>query len=138
MGKRYEKQAESSEIVRVVYIAHPLGAGPDREQNRARASRWVAWAALQGVAPVATWITLSGEWTEERRELGLAIDVALAQRCDEVWLVGGRVSAGMRIESSAAARAGIVVRDLTCLGAEPPAEPHPTPTTSSRSQRKLG
>lgn len=105
-----------------VYIAHPLGAGPDREFNRARAARWVAWAGLQGVAPSATWIVLAGQWdeSEENRTRGLAIDVTLVKRCDEVWLVGGRVSAGMKIEANAAIEAGIAVVDMTHLGEEPP------------------
>lgn len=86
----------------VIYIAHPLGADEAREANRARASRWVAWAALHhSVAPVATWITLAGEWSEcaELRYRGLDIDCALIERCDEVWLVGGRISPGMQIEA---------------------------------------
>lgn len=82
----------------------------------------MAWAASQGVAPIATWIVLSGELAETpaNREFGLAIDVALVERCDEVWLVGGRVSPGMRIEADAARVKGIRVRDLTWMGAMPP------------------
>lgn len=107
-----------------VYIAHPLGGGSDREQNRANASKWVAWAGDQGVAPTATWIILSGEWDESKRELGLEIDKALVARCDELWLVGGRVSAGMAIEAKAARDTGVSVRDLTYLGALPPTHFH--------------
>ncbi len=108
---------------KVVYIAAPLNA-PTREgieENRRTAARWVAWAARQGVAPSATWITLSGEWEEtaENRALGLEIDKALVERCDEVWLVGGRVSAGMAIEAAHARALGIQVIDMTSLGREP-------------------
>jgi hypothetical protein len=109
--------------MKVVYIAHPLGNSLDREANRARAKRWVAWAAGQGVAPVADWIILSEVWTEGRRDEGLAIDVVLVRRCDELWLVGGRVSTGMGVEADAARAEGVVVRDLTALGNEPPV-PH--------------
>jgi len=105
----------------LIYIAHPLGQGPDREANRARASRWCAWAALHmNVAPVADWIILSGQWDETKRDVGLEIDVALVQRCDAVWLVGGRVSPGMAIEAAAARRAGQSAWDFTALGEEPP------------------
>ena len=97
-------------MTRVVYIAHRLGAGADRERNRQDAARWVAWAATQGVAPVATWITLSGEWSEDMRELGLQIDVALVRRCDEIWLCGPVVSPGMRVELEVAERWGLVVK----------------------------
>jgi len=94
---------------KIVYIAHCLGDGPDRAANCARASKWVAWAADQGVAPVCTWIVLAGQWSEQRREEGLAIDCALIGRCDEVWLCGPRVSPGMNVEASHAKKVGVPV-----------------------------
>jgi hypothetical protein len=110
--------------VRVVYIAHPLNAATDeeREANRANAARWCAWAAMvQRVAPVADWIVLSGVLSEEQgREQGLKIDCALLERCDEVWLCGGRVSPGMQVEADHARKAGIPVCDLTAMGYEAP------------------
>jgi hypothetical protein len=110
--------------MRVVYIAAPLAA-PTRaemDENRARAARWCAWAARKGVAPVATWIVLSGELseTQENRELGLTVDCATVERCDEIWMVGGRVSSGMTRESLHAAEHSVIVRNLTYLGEEPP------------------
>lgn len=109
--------------MKVVYIAHPLGSNRTiRELNRERASRWLAWAAEQGVAPVADWIILSGQWTESdaNRARGLEIDKALVARCDELWLVGGRVSEGMKVEADAARASGVEVIDMTDLGDEPP------------------
>jgi hypothetical protein len=112
--------------VKVVYIAAPLAAATREEMdvNRARAARWVAWAARLGVAPVATWIVLSGELseTQENREMGLAIDCATVERCDEVWHVAGRVSSGMQREGGHALEHGVCVVDLTHLGEEPPEE----------------
>jgi len=108
----------------VIYVAHPLAAptSEERQRNRANAARWVAWVAAQGYAPVATWITLSGQWeeTEESREFGLLIDCTLVERCDAVWLVGGRISSGMRREADHALAHGIPVVDLTHYGALPP------------------
>lgn len=108
---------------RVVYIAAPLSAPTLEgiEENRRRAARWVAWAALLGVAPSATWIVLTGELDESHRELGLAVDCALVERSDRVWLVAGRISSGMEMEAGHARRHGIRVADLTYLGQEPPA-----------------
>lgn len=106
--------------MKIVYIAHPLGQGADREGNRANAAHWVAWAADQGVAPIADWVILSGVWSEDRREEGLAIDKALIEVCDEVWLVGGRISPGMAAEKAHAGVCGITVRDYTHLGSRPP------------------
>jgi len=108
--------------MRVVYVAAPLGSGSDREFNRANAAAWCSWAALQGVAPIATWVILSGVWPEtpENREKGLALDCALVERCDEVWLVGGRISPGMSIEADHGRAHGVKIVDLTHLGPTPP------------------
>jgi hypothetical protein len=112
--------------MRVVYLAHPLGAGPDREANRRSAARWLTWAAtVRRVAVIADWITLSGELEETpgNRDLGLAFDLALVARADEIWLVGGRVSPGMAIEEAEARRIGKPVVDLTNTGPLPPETP---------------
>ena len=129
--------------MRLVYLAHPLTPTDEQVElerrcypqlprdelveiarwgNLYRAGEWAVWAARQGVAPVATWTVLASNWpeTSENRALGLAIDCALVARCDELWLVGGRVSAGMRVEADAARAAGVEVVDLTHLGEEAP------------------
>jgi hypothetical protein len=109
--------------MKVIYLAAPLGAGPDREQNRANAARWVAWATrAHAVAVIADWIILAGELAETpaNRALGIASDLALVERCDEVWLVGGRISPGMEIEAAEARRLGKPVIDMTRLGPLPP------------------
>lgn len=109
--------------MKVVYLAHPLGAGDDREANRRAAARWVAWATTEhGVAVMADWIVLSGELPETtaNRDLGLACDLALVARCDELWLVGGRISPGMAMEAAEAQRLGKPINDLTWMGAAPP------------------
>lgn len=105
--------------MKVVYVAHPLGAGKDRESNRHSAAMWAAWIAWEyGHAIVADWIVLAGVWpeTHELRARGLAIDFALIARCDELWLVGGRVSPGMEMEADEARRLGKPVIDMTHLG----------------------
>ncbi|HMI92905.1 MAG TPA: DUF4406 domain-containing protein, partial [Polyangiales bacterium] len=112
--------------VKVVYLCHPLAG--EIEQNRRNAARWVAWATLHmGVAIVADWITLTGELSEEHRELGLACDLALVERCDECWLVGGRTSPGMALEAQHARDQGVLVRDLTHLGFACPTGPTELP-----------
>lgn len=108
--------------MKVIYLGHPLGAGPNRDVNIMNAVGWVAWAARQGVAVVADWIILASqsEETPENRARGLEIDIELVSRCDEVWLVGGRVSPGMQMEADRARHLGIAVVDLTHLGYEAP------------------
>jgi hypothetical protein len=96
--------------MKIVYIAHPLNAPTEeaRAANRENAAKWAAW------------IVLSGVLSEDHRELGLACDLALIERCAEVWLVGGRVSPGMRIEADHAHRKGIPVRSFILMGWEAP------------------
>lgn len=110
--------------MRVCYVAHPLGSGEDRARNLANAAKWCAWLAkTYGIAPVADWIVLAGQWDEspENRDRGLSIDVELVKRCDELIMVGGRISPGMAIEANAARMHGLLVTDLTHLGYEVPA-----------------
>jgi hypothetical protein len=100
-----------------VYVAHPLGAGPDRENNRRRAAVWVAWLAERYfVAPVCSWITLAEVWPETQRDLGLEVDRALVEFCGRVVLVGDRVSPGMQCE----ARWAMEVIDLTFVRCSTP------------------
>jgi hypothetical protein len=102
--------------VRVIYVAHRLGAGPDREANRRSAAEWCGWIAKTfKVAVSADWIVLSGVWDESMREMGLACDMEMVGRADEVWMVGPVVSNGMRREAAQATKMGKPVRDLTGL-----------------------
>lgn len=108
--------------MQVVYISHQLTADTREgfERNLKNAAKWVSLAGLAGFAPVADWITLSGEWSEvEGRQRGLAIDCAQIERCDALWLCGGKVSPGMDVELSHAKRFGIPVIDLLQLGYAP-------------------
>jgi len=100
--------------MKVIYVAHPLGRGEDREENRRAAAAWAGWIAETfKVAISADWIVLSGVWTEDKRDLGLAADMEMVSRSDEVWMVGPRLSDGMKLEGEHAARLGKVVRDFT-------------------------
>jgi hypothetical protein len=105
----------------VVYVAHPLGQGDDRELNRTNAAQWCAYLAeLHGIAPCAPWIVISGVWDESKRAAGMDINLATIERCDELWLVGGCITEGMAIEAAHARACGITVRDMTGLGYLPP------------------
>ena len=116
--------------MKLVYMAHPAGA-PTKAEHRAnieRAKRWFAWAAGQpGVSVIADWIIYCEVWDDfdpVQRAAGLDADDAAIRRCDEVWLVGGRISAGMHRAARTAERVCKTVIDLTALGDEPPASLH--------------
>lgn len=110
--------------MRLVYLAHPYGGDP---ANLSRARRWLRWACQSAparVAPMAPWILMCelfpGEIPAEVERESARQD-ALVARCDELWLVGGRISPSMRREVAAALEAGVAIKDFTGLGAEPPA-----------------
>ena len=113
--------------MKVTYLAHPVAG--DVVANVARAKRWLAWASrIEGIAPIAPWITpvelfaVDEDGDPAAREFWLARDCAVVAKCDELWLVGGRISDGMRREWVTAMERGVRVQDLTGLGAEPPGE----------------
>lgn len=106
--------------MRRVYVAHQLSA-PTREgieANRRAAARWAAWISTTfRVAVSADWIWMTGELTEteENRAHGLACDLAHIERCDELWMVGPKVSSGMTLERQHAVICGLWTGDLTGL-----------------------
>lgn len=108
----------------VLYVAHPLGA-PDPEglhANLEGAMRWLAWLrrTFPEVSFVAPWIAsvLAGDDDSDprQREAGIVDALVVIPRLDGIVLCGGRVSAGMARERSAARR----VWDLTVTGSDPP------------------
>jgi hypothetical protein len=113
--------------MKLVYIAHPLSG--DIAANLARAKRWLRWVLdLElPIAPIAPWIDIVEAWNQTGehedaylRWRGLEMDLAVVERCDEIWLCGGRVSTGMELERQHALTHHVRVNDLTFLGPEPP------------------
>ena len=99
----------------------------------ARAARWAVFAAQCGYAPACTWIVLAGQLDETpaNRDMGLAVDIEQIRRSDEIWLVGGRISDGMRIEQAWARAFGVEVLDMHTL-----AEPSPLDSVFASEMRK--
>lgn len=125
--------------MRVIYFAHPLGAAtPEGVQaNKDRARRWIRWiydnlnADGVKVSVVADWLItcdVLDDFNPDHRAQGMAMNKIIIPRCDEFWMVGGRISSGMEdefklVRSLIASRRSLMRRyfDLTWLGAEPPA-----------------
>src|SRR6187399_1691631 len=101
--------------MRVIYLAHPLTALsiPAEAANRQSAANWGAWISVTFcVAVTADWIWFSRELSET---WALECDKALVERCDELWMVGARVSNGMAVEAQHARLHEKPVYDLTGL-----------------------
>ena len=119
--------AEAHLPQKTVYIAHPFQGDPE---NLARARRWLLWIYRNypHISPVANWILtieiLDDKNLSDRRH-GMRCNRSILMACDEFWMVGGRISNGMREEWLMAIEHGVVVHDLTSLGAEPPSDSEP-------------
>jgi hypothetical protein len=126
---------------RVVYLAHPVAPpcvcdGGHKvpphalrarmaECNCERARRWLSWAIAEhpDTAFCASWLPYLDVLEDDdahNRDRGMRDNIATAVRCDEIWLVGGRISRGMASERDAMIAAGRRVVDMTALGHEPP------------------
>lgn len=112
--------------MRLIYLAHPVSG--DVPGNLARAKRWLAWANRTcgpDAYVIAPWIANieAGEDDADpaARARGLRACCAVVEKCDELWLVGGRISDGMARERNTALVEMVTVRDLTAMGEEPPA-----------------
>jgi hypothetical protein len=114
--------------MRIIYLAHPLGAATPEgvEANKARARRWVRWVYdnFEDVAVIADWLVtcdVLDDFNPAHRARGMAMNKAIIRALPgEFWMVGGRVSNGMGEESITAIETQLRIFDLTWLGEEPP------------------
>jgi hypothetical protein len=110
----------------VWYLAHPVAG--DVQANVQRALRWLAWLRREEPTAclIAPWLAalLAGEDDTDpaQRERGMRDNLLVAERCDGIVLVGGRISAGMQRELDLIAHGGGRVCDLVRLGDEPPTD----------------
>jgi len=110
--------------MKLIYLAHPVSG--DVLANVARAKLWLRWltdSREEPAAVVAPWITEVELWDDddpEQREAGLRRCLVMVERCDELWLTGGRVSEGMDRERRHAMKHGLTVVDVTAMGIHSP------------------
>ena len=96
---------------KLVYIASPYAG--DMEENVAFAKEACRYAAAQGCTPVAVHLLYPqflDDQVPQEREAGLKMGRRVLAACDEFWLCGERLSAGMRAEKVEAERLGIPIR----------------------------
>lgn len=95
----------------LIYICSPYSG--NTEANTLRAREYCRAAMEEGFLPVAPHLYFPqflDDTLPEERETGLRICERLLCRCREVWVFGGRISAGMKREMACAEANGIPVR----------------------------
>lgn len=90
---------------RLVYLASPYAG--DVEGNVAFAKAACRYATVSGCTPVAVHLMYPrflDDRVQEERELGTRMGLRVLAVCDEIWLCGERLSAGMQAEKAEAER----------------------------------
>lgn len=99
---------------KLVYIASPYAG--DLEANVRFAKAACRYAMEQEETPVAVHLMYPQILKEEipaERELGICMGLRVLEACDEMWLCGNHISAGMQVELLQAEKLGIPVRKIT-------------------------
>ena len=99
---------------KLVYIASPYAG--DVQENILAAQNACRYAMAQGAVPIAVHLMYPqflDDSSPEDREAGLQMGIRVLKACDELWLCGDRISAGMQRELDAAARLGIPIRQIS-------------------------
>ena len=112
-----EREAKKQPYRPLVFICSPLATGTrlvgDVERNLQNARRYSKFAVERGAIPFAPHLLFPqfmDDGDKTQRGLGLFFGLVLMGKCDEVWLFGGYVSKGMRLELTKARKRGMKVR----------------------------
>ena len=96
-----------------VYICSPLGG--DVSDNLERAKQYARYVFSCGAAPVVPhfYALVLEDGNPEERQLGMQAGRSLLWLCDEMWIFGDHVSAGMREEIRFCQNLGLKIRTIT-------------------------
>ena len=95
----------------LVYIASPYAG--DIGFNIARAQGYCRFAVSKGSIPLAPHLLFPQFMDDddaEQRKLGLRFALILLGKCDELWVFGEKISAGMAAEIDKAKRRGMPIK----------------------------
>lgn len=95
----------------LVYIASPFAG--DIEYNTSRAKGYCRFAVSKGCIPLAPHLLypqFMDDEDKEQREQGIRFALILLSKCDELWVFGDKISAGMSREIAKAKRKSKIIR----------------------------
>ena len=99
-------------MVKKVYICAPLGG--DVSANLQKAKEYTKYALICGTAPVVPhfYALCLDDRIPKEREIGMTAGMSLLWFCDELWVFGDTVTAGMRSEIDFCKNLNIRVRHI--------------------------
>lgn len=99
---------------KLVYLASPYAG--DVQENVKTARRACRYAMEQGVTPIAVHLIYPqflDDGLPEEREMGIQMGLRVLKSCDELWVFGDHISAGMQRELEEAKRLGMPVKEIS-------------------------
>lgn len=106
-----EKKAETKSAFRpLVYVCAPLNG--DIEGNKKKAAEFAEFAYKNGCIPVTPHLLFPfmNDESPNERALALHMDIVLMGKCQEVWVLSERITAGMSAEIEKATKRRQTVR----------------------------
>lgn len=100
--------------MKLVYICSPYAG--EVERNIRFAQEACRYAISQNCAPVAVHLLypqLLDDMVPKERKIGIQMGLRILINCEELWLCGSRISAGMLYELKESERLGIPVRRVS-------------------------
>ena len=101
LNVKREKKTESKSAFRpLVYICAPFSG--NIEGNKKKAAEFAHYAYKQGCIPITPHLLFPfmNDESKQERELALHMDLVLMGKCQEVWVLSERITAGMSAEGT--------------------------------------
>ena len=110
-----KKEKSARHVYRpLVYLCSPYAGDVERNVNMARVySRFAVKNTCIPLAPHLLYPQFMDDGSPAERELALFMGLVLLTKCEQVWVFGGVISAGMAVEIAKAEKKKIPVRYFT-------------------------
>lgn len=109
-----EEKAAKRAYRPLVYICSPFAGDVENNVNMARVySRFAVKNACIPLAPHLLFPQFMDDSVPAERSIALFMGMVLLGKCDQVWVFGGNISAGMAAEIEKAEKKNMVIRYFT-------------------------
>ncbi len=112
--RRIEKEEKAARYRPLVYICSPFSGKVKKNKRKAR--RYCRFALEQHTIPFAPHLLFPqfmDDSSPEERQLAMFMNMIMLGHCEELWVFGERISAGMKQEIHKAERKHMKIRYFT-------------------------
>ena len=112
--RRIEREEKVARYRPLVYICSPFSGKVKKNKKKAR--RYCRFALEQHTIPFAPHLLFPqfmDDNSPEERQLAMFMNLIMLGHCDELWVFGDRISAGMKQEIHKAERKHMIIRYFT-------------------------